>query len=47
MLFKEEGSIRDMLLNSFILKQYKSIKKYSARQFYAKTVQKHKKILLI
>jgi hypothetical protein len=47
MLFKKEGSIRDILLGSLILKQYKSIRRYSARQSYVKVVQKYKKILLI
>jgi hypothetical protein len=47
MLFKEKGSTRDILLSSLILEQYKSIRRYSAKQFYAKVVQKHKKILLI
>jgi hypothetical protein len=30
-----------------MLKQYKSIKRYSVRQFYTKVIQKHKKILLV
>jgi hypothetical protein len=47
MLFKKGGSIRDILLGSLILKQYKSIRRYSARQSYVKVVQKYKKILLI
>jgi hypothetical protein len=47
MPFKERGSTRDMLLSSLMLKQYKSIRRYSARQSYIKVVQKHKKILLV
>jgi hypothetical protein len=47
MPFKEEGSTRDMLLGSLILEQYRSIRRYSARQSYAKAVQKHKKISLV
>jgi hypothetical protein len=47
MLFKEEGNIKDMLLKSLMLKQYKSIRRYFARQSYAKVVQKHKKISLV
>jgi hypothetical protein len=47
MPFKEGDSTRDMLLGSLILEQYRSIRRYSARQSYAKAVQKHKKILLV
>jgi hypothetical protein len=47
MPFKEGGSTRDILLGSLMLKQYRSIRRYSARQFYTKVVQKYKKILLI
>jgi hypothetical protein len=47
MLFKEGGSIRDMLLGSLILEQYRSIRRYFVRQSYTKAVQKHKKILLV
>jgi hypothetical protein len=47
MSFKEGGSIRDMLLSSLMLKQYRSIRRYSARQAYTKVIQKHKKISLI
>jgi hypothetical protein len=47
MLFKERDSTRDMLLGSLILKQYKSIRRYSVRQSYVKVVRKHKIILLI
>jgi hypothetical protein len=35
------------LLGSLILKQYRSIRRYFARQSYAKAVQKYKKISLI
>jgi hypothetical protein len=47
MPFKKRGSIRDMLLGSLILEQYRSIRRYSVRQSYAKAVQKHKKISLV
>jgi hypothetical protein len=47
MPFKERGSTRDILLNSLMLEQYKSIRRYSARQSYTKAVQKHKKISLV
>jgi hypothetical protein len=47
MPFKKEGSTRDMLLGSLMLKQYRSIRRYSARQSYTKAVQKHKKISLV
>jgi hypothetical protein len=44
MPFKEGGS---MLLSSFMLEQYGSMRKYSARQSYAGAVRKHKKISLV
>jgi hypothetical protein len=47
MPFKERGSTRDMLLGSLMLEQYRSIRRYSARQSYTKAVQKHKKISLV
>jgi hypothetical protein len=47
MPFKEGGNTRDMLLGSLMLEQYGSIRRYSARQSYAKAVQKHKKISLV
>jgi hypothetical protein len=47
MLFKKRGSTRDMLLGSLMLEQYKSIRRYSAKQAYTKAAQKHKKILLV
>jgi hypothetical protein len=47
MFFKKEGNTRDILLGSLMLKQYKSIRRYSARQSYAKAVQKHEKISLV
>jgi hypothetical protein len=47
MPFKEGGSTRDMLLSSLILEHYGSMRRYSARQSYAKAVQKHEKISLI
>jgi hypothetical protein len=47
MPFKKRGSIRDMLLGSLMLEQYRSIKRYFARQSYAKAVRKHKKISLV
>jgi hypothetical protein len=47
MPFKERGSTRDMLLSSLMLEQYGSIRRYSARQSYARAVQKHEKISLI
>jgi myosin heavy subunit len=47
MPFKEGGSTRDMLLSSLMLEQYRSIRRYFARQSYVKAVQKHKKISLV
>jgi hypothetical protein len=47
MPFKEGGNTRDMLLSSLMLEQYRSIRRYSVRQSYARVVQKHKKILLV
>jgi hypothetical protein len=47
MPFKKGGSIRDMLLSSLMLEQYRSIRRYSARQSYARAVQKHKIISLV
>jgi hypothetical protein len=47
MPFKEGGNTRDMLLGSLMLEQYRSIRRYSARQSYARAVQKHKKISLV
>jgi hypothetical protein len=47
MPFKEGGSTRDMLLGSLMLEQYGSIRRYFARQSYARAVQKHEKILLV
>jgi hypothetical protein len=47
MLFKKRGNTEDMLLGSLILEQYRSIRRYSARQSYAKVVQKPEKISLI
>jgi hypothetical protein len=47
MPFKEGGSTRDILLGSLMLEQYRSIKRYSARQSYARAVRKYKKISLV
>jgi hypothetical protein len=47
MPFKEGGSTRDMLLSSLMLEQYRSMRRYSARQSYARAVQKYKKISLV
>jgi hypothetical protein len=47
MLFKKKGSTRNMLVDSLMLEQYRSIRRYSARQSYVKAVQKHKKISLV
>jgi hypothetical protein len=47
MPFKERSSTRDMLLSSLMLEQYGSIRRYSARQSYARAVRKHKKISLV
>jgi hypothetical protein len=47
MPFKEGGSTRDMLLSSLMLEQYRSIRRYSARQSYAGAVRKHEKISLV
>jgi hypothetical protein len=47
MPFKEKNSTKDILLSSLILKQYRSIRRYSVKQSYTKIVQKHKKISLV
>jgi hypothetical protein len=47
MPFKKRGSTRNMLLGSLILEQYRSIRRYSVKQSYAKVVQKYKIILLV
>jgi hypothetical protein len=47
MPFKERGSTEDILPGSLMLEQYRSIRRYSARQSYARTVRKHKKISLV
>jgi hypothetical protein len=47
MPFKERGSTRDILLYSLMLEQYRSIRRYSTRQSYARAVQKYKKISLV
>jgi hypothetical protein len=44
MPFKEGGSIRDMLLGSLMLEQYRSMRRYSVRPSYARVVRKHKKV---
>jgi hypothetical protein len=47
MPFKKGGSTGNILPGSLMLEQYGSIRRYSARQFYAGAVQKHKKISLV
>jgi hypothetical protein len=47
MPFKKGGSTRDILLGSLMLEQYGSMRRYSARQSYARAVRKHEIISLV